>query len=197
MKQAKVYASHGIHGGGKKELERFATAYTERGHDYELVEYPWVSFIRANRAATQVARDLAKRVIAPSIGIGYSNGCMALCYATDRGANFQHLILVAPALRNNFKFAPQIKRVDIIAAPDDWALVAGKTWRVTRDALTLGLLRTNDWGNLGRVGYKGRDPRIHMHWTEGGHGGALKEALMWGTRLEEISRTLIPRPTAC
>lgn len=167
---ARVYAVHGIATLVPWRIERFAGPWAARGWPVTTVDYGWWHAPFAARRARQVAERLAQNVPPGSVGIGYSNGAACLALAADLGAPFDRLILLHPALRRAWRFAPQLRRVDVVATPDDLALLAGRCWRF----VTLGGLRDHPWGTLGRDGYRGDDARVHTHWLEGGgHGRAL------------------------
>lgn len=88
---------------------------------------------------------------------GHSNGCAIIVKAARKGAKFESVVLINPALNTSIEFPSSMKRILIVHTRFDRAVRMARFF----DALPLvGLLIPDIWGAMGAVGHKGLDPRV-------------------------------------
>jgi len=137
-----------------------------KNHNIQDASYGDFKFFGVRFFNDNVASVIAGMACENSIGIGHSNGCALLSRAAHRSAHIKRLILINPALDNDKVFPPYLERIDVFHNLYDF-VVAGSR-----------LLMFHEWGDMGRVGYKGSDKRVHNHETSAlfnavGHSGVL------------------------
>jgi len=145
-----VVLCHGfnVKDGGKDTTDSLrelteACGYTVLEADYGLFGLFAVRFYSDN-----IASVIAGMTPEGSIGVGHSNGCNILLQAAERGASFDKLIFINPALDNDFNVPEQVKDVIVIHNKDDNVVQLSK------------FIPFHKWGNAGKVGYKGDDKRV-------------------------------------
>ena len=146
-------SAHFIHGAfdgdGEHHIDWLAPFFAARGFEpITGFDYGWTGIFSAMVFNERIARMLAAEVAPGDIGVGHSNGCAILKDAADMGAPFHELILLNPALDNSVTFAPQLKRIHVFYSPSEIPTEIAR------------YLPLHPWGNMGRVGYRGNDPRV-------------------------------------
>ena len=130
-----------------------------------VVDYGYILFPITNERATSAIINSISEVTEEDqlIIIGYSNGSWGAVQVAEMGYPVDHLVLINPALHCDYEFPEQIKRIDVYYSSDDFvvsigkmlmnvfSLVFGRWWNVPK------------WGEMGKIGYKGNDSRIHNH----------------------------------
>lgn len=149
-----VVLVHGfnIRDGGRSTIDTLIP-YLSRNHTILQADYGWLGLIGVKLCGGVIAKVIAGMTPYSAIGIGHSNGCMELIKACEKGASFDHLIFINPALDNNIVIPPQVSRVDVLHNVTDMVVSAAK-W-----------LPLSYWGDMGRVGYLGSDTRVYNHET--------------------------------
>ena len=151
----KLVFVHGfnVSDGGKSTID---TLKPFLKNDYEILEadYGWIGLLGVKIYGKKIARVMAGMTPPKAIGIGHSNGCMELIRACEYGAPFSHLIFINPALDNDIKIPLQVDRVDVLHNLDDRVVTMSRLYPFCY------------WGDMGRVGYKGHDKRVHNHETK-------------------------------
>ena len=174
--------AHFIHGAfdpnGVKFIDWLAPYFAERGYHPETdFDYGWTGIFSALLFNRRWARLLAGKVCKGDVGVGHSNGALVLKEAADLGAPFDTLILLNPALDRGTRFAAHIKTIYVFHAPSEWPT------RIAR------FLPLHPWGDMGRVGYKGPDPRVlninsespyNLAFRVTGHTGYERHKEFWG-----------------
>lgn len=127
-----------------------------------MVDYGWtgllLGLLRVRFITPREAGRLASIVQPGDVGIGHSNGAAVLAEACARGAPFERLILLNPALRvDRLPEHPALRRVYVLCADDDWVVEAGRWLRRLSPLRLIG--KETPWGAMGRRGYIGPDPR--------------------------------------
>jgi len=177
--------AHFIHGAYDSDGQRFvdwlAPYFVERGyHSDTSFDYGWTGIFSALLFNQRWSRLLAGRVRKRDVGVGHSNGALILKEAADLGALFDTLILLNPSLDRGTTFAPHIRNIYVFHAPSEWPT------RIAR------YLPFHPWGDMGRVGYRGRDPRVininaesplNPSFRVTGHTGYEKHPEFWGPEI--------------
>lgn len=166
---SKVILVHGfnVKDNGKGTTGKLAQRLPLEGKPCQF-RYGWKGLLGVRLFNGLLARLLSDMTSDGAVGIGHSNGCAILHRAAAAGAPFRHLILINPALDNDAEFAPGIERIDVLYNPTDpW--VAAARW-----------LPHHPWGDMGRHGYSGHDPRVRNFDTQAllgaaGHSGVFDE----------------------
>jgi pimeloyl-ACP methyl ester carboxylesterase len=172
-----VRTAHLLHGfnvadGGAGSIDRLkpyleAGGYRVRDHDYGHFLFRQVRF--ENGA---VAEKVAAAVKKGDVGVGHSNGCAILMRAAALGAPFRGLVFINPALDEDCVAADHVRFVHVYFNDGDYAVWFSR------------LLRFNHpWGAMGRVGFKGTDPRyvnIDCAPDVQGHSDIFTKLEKWG-----------------
>jgi len=156
-----------VRDGGLSTIDTLKPHFTE--FNCLEADYGWIGLMGVKVYGKKIARVIAGMTPQNAIGIGHSNGCMELIRACEYGAPFRHLVLINPALDNDIKIPLQVERVDIYHNLTDYTVTAARLYPFSY------------WGDMGRVGYKGRDTRAHNHETGllfgvTGHSGVFLQA---------------------
>lgn len=172
-----IYIAHGFRSKRHVEwVENARSRFEALGYAVQPVHYGYTHLITVRRKTIYNSSILANIAEPGSIGIGHSNGCELLLRACNKGAQFSHLVFINPALRPKIEICPQVNTVDVFYSNTDSAVVWGRRWRkmnpvnwfVDNESKSM-------WGGMGRVGYRGNDPRVRNHHLGPvGHSGALE-----------------------
>ena len=160
---------HGIRtmDGGKKTFKKLKLLLSNLldNSEIDLVDYGYVLIpISNNKAANAVIKSLEDIPSkCPTTIVAYSNGCWASVQAAERGFHVDHLILINPALNKKHEFPGDILRVDVYYSPTDNVTRLGKWYSKIVNILPWRWTEKHDWGEMGKTGYIGNDPRVHNH----------------------------------
>jgi hypothetical protein len=116
-------------------------------------DYGYELAIEVKTINPMIVGSLLPYVQPGDIGIGHSNGCAILYDLLSLGAPFSKLVFINGALETNFLLPPYLKSMDVYFNPGDGITEAAAI------AQRLGLVDPN-WGELGHLGYTGKDPRV-------------------------------------
>lgn len=143
-----LHLIHGIHpsqpGGTVRKLVPFLDKHNMKYivHEYGAAYAVTARFLNGSRAT-----KIGKSVKSIDIIIGHSNGCDIARRIADNQSVFG-LILINPALDSDTEFSKNAKWVDVYYNSGDEAVPWAK-W-----------LFAHPWGDMGRVGYTGKDRRV-------------------------------------
>lgn len=171
--------AHLLHGfnvndGGQGSIDRLKP-YLARGgmipidHDYG---YFGLLDIRLFGGNARVAKEVAASVLPGDIGIGHSNGCAILAAAAALGAPFAGLVFINAALDEDCVVSKHVKFVHVYFNDGDYAVWAAQVFKFK-----------HPWGPMGRVGFKGEDPRylnIDCSPDVQGHSDIFTKLDKWG-----------------
>lgn len=121
-------------------------------HEILEADYGFLSItgsILFNNNVAGVIKGMAPR---NSVGIGHSNGCYLLIKACQLGAKFKVLILINPSLPPLLEIPESLSKVIVLYNRFDYGVWTAK-------------LFSRSWGDMGRVGYLGDDPRVSSYET--------------------------------
>jgi hypothetical protein len=151
---SKVILTHGFASwNGRLQTTRLIPYLTSAGHEVHHYTYGLIGFIQVRTGNRKRAEAVCKLASPSCVGIGHSNGCAILRLATLMGAPFDKLIFINPALDADADIGPQVKECHVFHNHLDLATGFAN------------LLIKHDWGEMGRVGYKGLDRRFVNHDT--------------------------------
>lgn len=172
--------AHFIHGAfdpnGVRFIDWLAPFFKDEGWATDTTfDYGWTGIFSALLFNDRWARLLAGRVRPGDIGVGHSNGCAVLARAAEMGAPFDELIFLHPALDRRADIAPHVRRITVLHAPHEIPTLLAR------------FIPFHPWGDMGRVGYRGKDPRFVNINTETanehpvfGHTGEGRNPKFWG-----------------
>jgi pimeloyl-ACP methyl ester carboxylesterase len=145
-----VILTHGfnVRDEGVKTTDQLRPYFEQAGYYVYEADYNWTGLLGVRLCNAKLARMMAGMVAENTIFVGHSNGCAIGWMASLCGAPFEQMILINPALDNDVKFGPQVKRIHV------WHTRFDKPTMISK------FLLVHPWGDLGRVGYKGNDPRV-------------------------------------
>ena len=157
-----IKLAHGIRAaqGGRNTMGALRDELRERGRDAGIVSYGYVLVPITNKQAVNAVLD---GVVDGDTVYAYSNGAWAAVQAAELGLAVRHLILINPALHKAREFPGHIERIDVFYSPGDGAVQKGKWWRWTTRILPWRWRNPHGWGEMGRTGYTGNDPRVRNH----------------------------------
>jgi len=89
--------------------------------------------------------------------VAHSNGAAIIVEAARQGAKFDKVLLINPALKVKTVFPESIGEVIVVYTKHDKPT---QTARVLDKIPLLCLFIPNAWGAMGKVGYKGKDPKV-------------------------------------
>lgn len=149
----KLVLVHGfkVDDGGVKTVDTLIPFLPE--HEIFQADYGWLGFFGVRVYSDTIARVIAGMAPEGSIGIGHSHGAAELIKACKFGAKFSQLILINPALDNDLEMPVGPDRIDVLHNSKDDVVIKAK------------YRPFHLWGDMGRVGYKGTDKRVHNHET--------------------------------
>lgn len=140
---------HGYHDhNGVRSTDRLRPHLEARGLSVIEGDYGYVRIWDVYMHNDRYAGDIARAVSRPTIGIGHSNGCAILRRASYLTDQFEQLVFINPALDRSFTVGDSVKRVIVLHSPSDRVVWYAK------------FLPRSEWGDMGRHGYKGSDPRF-------------------------------------
>jgi len=117
------------------------------------VKYQWVWLARVRLCNRCIASSLVSLIPEDSVAVAHSNGALIATESVELGAPFRKLILINPALDEDYKF-PEGLRVDVYYTPKETATLAAK------------FIPWSKWGAMGRLGYTGDNPLVHNYNSE-------------------------------
>lgn len=139
----------------------------------KIIYYGYVLLPTSNRKAvketTKVLRDYKQRhenegtSDIDNIVVGYSNGAWTAVQVAENGCDIDRLVLISPALHQSHAFPEKIKSIDVFYCEEDYVLWLAKLRRLFRYLLPWLWDEPIGWGEMGRVGYVGDDPRVTNH----------------------------------
>lgn len=149
---------------GLSTVARLEPFFNVRGWDTIVFRCGWMDLVAVYTQNKKHAKRLTKAAInaklldnRPVIALGHSNGCAVLHLATTLyGAPIDQIAYVNPALEKQLAPGAQVKRCDVWYSPSDKPVKWAK------------YLPKHIWGEMGRSGYVGDDPRMINHNKEEG-----------------------------
>mgnify|MGYP000231563429 CR=1 FL=1 len=152
-----------VHGFNVSDPERtiggMAPHLRDRGHDVHTFCYGHAGFIDVRFANENLSYAIASQVrsikaLKPELEVvlvGHSNGAALIHRAAELQGTplFTRCVYVSPALDNKAELPPLLTRCDVMHTQKDTAVSFGS------------LMLFHKWGNMGKVGYRGDDPRYH------------------------------------
>jgi len=174
-----IVLAHGfnVKDGGKKTIDKLLPFLNK--HAVLQADYGFFNLFGVRFFNKHIARVVAGMTPYGSIGIGHSNGCDILVKSCNAGAPFSRLILINPALDRDTEFPlGDLVRVDVLHNVDDHVVDKAR------------LFLFHPWGDMGRVGYQGKDARVRNHETKSllnvsGHSEVFDKAMTLYFYLED------------
>jgi len=161
-----VVLCHGfnVSDGGKDTTDSLRELTEACGYTVLEADYGKFGLFAVRYFSDNVASVIAGMAPSGSVGVGHSNGCNILLQAAEQGASFDKLILINPALDNDFVVPKQVKHVAVICNSEDDVVQLSK------------FIPFHRWGNAGKVGYKGDDDRVKSYEFKTGGDNAHSDA---------------------
>ena len=183
-----IYLIHGfnVRDNGTSSIDTLKNDLKNKGHKVIDVNYGFFQRLRVRLCNKSVARLIASihnsyssYTTEESVIIGHSNGCAIIHQACQLGAKFDKAILINPALDSDLAI-PRVDSFKVFYSPTDKATMVAK------------YIPWSPWGNMGRVGYTGGDPRgsnVNMdvkYGLELGHSGVFHDVRPRARLLKDI-----------
>lgn len=150
---AKIILCHGINQNkpGKDNLDSLLPYLGD--HDVVQADYGPLNVFQVRYFNNSLSNIIAGMAADESIGIGHSNGCALLLRAARKTSKITRLILINPALDDDAEFPDTLKRIDVFHNKTDLAVWYSKFFPF------------HEFGEMGRVGYTGKNSRVFNHET--------------------------------
>ena len=163
-----VYLVHGfnVKDNGLSTILRLIPYFITGRKDLRVYRhsYGWLGLLGVILHNRGIAAKLAARVFknrhskdCQVFAAGHSNGCAILVEAARRGAVFERVLLINPALKIDMVFPESMKKIFIIYTRHDEPTL---TARILDNIPFIGLLIPNAWGAMGRYGSEVVDSRV-------------------------------------
>lgn len=150
-----LVVAHGFNvpDGGAATINKVIPAFNG---SVQKATYGWFGIASVLFFNDNIAAMVAGMATPGSVGVGHSNGCAVLTRATNLGAPMTDLILLNPALEEGTEFAEHLNSIHVYHNKGDVPV---------RLAKLLNKVIPGDfmWGEMGRDGYSGNDPRVINH----------------------------------
>lgn len=159
MSKPIAYLFHGfnVEDGGADTSDKLIPYAEAAGYKVIDIDTGFMQRIRVRLCNDRLARVVARLVKPGSIAIGHSNGCALIHLATMHGAPFSQVAYINPALDRDLAPGPQVEKFHVWHSPSDpWVKLAQ-------------FIPFTIWGDMGAVGYQGKDPRGINHNKETGY----------------------------
>jgi pimeloyl-ACP methyl ester carboxylesterase len=183
--------AHFLHGfnvsdGGEGTTDKLIPVFRAAGFRAIAHDYGWFGLVRVRLCNGGVAEAVKATVKRGDIGIGHSNGCAILAEAADRGAPFAGMVLINPALDEDRILPQSVRWIHVYYNSGDTAVWASRL-----------LQFSHPWGAMGRLGFKGDDPRyrnIDCGPDVNGHSDIFTKLDKWGSvMVQNVVRELKPK----
>jgi pimeloyl-ACP methyl ester carboxylesterase len=160
-----------IHGfnvkdGGKGSTDKLKPYFIADGYKIDELDYGWRFLLGAklnNGRFVIKLQEMCQKYHQEGFEVtvvGHSNGGCVAWLATqtdDRLATPDFLIVINPALANDLKLGPFVTKALVLYSPEDGAVGLTKL----KDVPVIKWLIPAHWGDMGKVGYKGKDIRVN------------------------------------
>lgn len=143
--------------GGEASLGDWDSALHTAGHNTWLIDYGWTGLLRVRLENMNVVDSLER--YRPDVIIGHSNGAAIAWQYAQTGAPLAGVVCVQPALNTETVWPANVGRIVCLYNGDDWAVLAGKVWRLLNP---VSWFRRHPWGAAGRYGFERADRRFDL-----------------------------------
>ncbi len=155
MNQRTIHMVHGIHTSttSRRMANLQLPVGLASGMRVRYHEYGDIWGIQTRRLNPGIAQRIAKEIAPGDVIAGFSNGgCIGYRAIHDYRAPAVGLVLLNAALKDNIAFPPSLRFIHVYYNNDDSAVPwAERSFKILTDPL---------WGDMGRDGYTGADPRV-------------------------------------
>lgn len=186
MKTVHLVHGYNVKDGGANTIDTLRPYFEAAGFAVREFDYGHTNLWQVWMNNADYARDLRAQVEPGDIIAGHSNGAAVASRAVEQGAPAAGLILINAALDADWSPPPSVEWMHVYYNTNDVPV------RIAR------LLPFVRWGDMGRVGYTGTDPRVRSFDTtpavekESGiaaHSEVFKHLMeWWGARMAGYAR---------
>lgn len=154
----KIHLLHGIHTSSHSRRLEAMREHIERGAQIETVyhEYGDILGIQTRWKNPGIAKALLPQIGVGDVLVGHSNGCAIWIRALQIGAPALGLVCLNGALEDDLALPLQLRWMHVYFNGHDDVVPLTNfpvLRRIAFDPL---------WGDMGRVGYRGSDPRVRQ-----------------------------------
>lgn len=195
----RVHLIHGIHTEPNSPVKELIPYLVKEGFDVRYPEYGYELAVETRLLNPMIEGILLPYIEEGDILIGHSNGCALAYHLMQQGAPAVGAVFINGALETSIVRPGTCKWIDVYCNSGDTVTELAK-WGAHYG------LADNVWGELGHLGYIGKDPKIqtlHCDTTSGepvvmGHSDLFTHAklISWGPflskRIAENLKCLIP-----
>ncbi len=145
---------------GEKTIDKLKPFLIEEGYYIIEFDYDWTGVLRVrlyNNSLAMAICSVSKHFSdCWVVAFGHSNGCSIIHKAAHKGAFFNEVVYINPALDKDAPLASQIKTAHV------WHSISDKPVRIARWFIK------HSWGEMGATGYVGNDKRYKNYDKENG-----------------------------
>lgn len=149
----RVYLIHGfnVNDKGAGTIVKLRPFFLKAGFRVIPLSYLYTNLLRVRLCNRGLAYLFASMARPGSIAVGHSNGCAIIHLAAQFGAPFRDVVYINPALNKAAPLANPVRSAHVWHSPSDTPV------RLAR------FIPRHIWGEMGRTGYTGDDPRYHNY----------------------------------
>ena len=150
MRNCLLVHGFNVKDGGRNSTDKLRPYFEYEGYNVMEADYTWTGLIGVRLCNKKMASIIANmsKGIPKLVAVGHSNGCAILRKALEMGGRFDQLVFINPALNRKAKFGRGVNWVHVWHSRGDAAVTFAR------------FLPKHAWGDMGSVGYKGKDPRV-------------------------------------
>jgi pimeloyl-ACP methyl ester carboxylesterase len=185
-----VYLVHGFNELNNEQIFKLGSFFEAANYPVIRVDYGWTGLFSVRFATARESTRLAKAAAPGSIAIGHSNGFNVIYQAMEKGAKFDKVVGINPALMDDLLIETEAY---IYYTSDDFWLKVADVLRKVSPLRVFGL--QTKWGRMGQKGYRGPGACVTninlqelFQEEKVGHGGAFR----WD-RIDKVARDIIAR----
>lgn len=151
-----IITINGINRSGPATVERMGIQLQAAGREVHRLTYPtrtWTGTRNRRNQYLDAVRMINQLPTQPVDVVAHSWGCMLACRMMELGGSdiFRNVIFFAPAIDRDWVFPLKaFRRLYVIHNEQDRAVWAARMF----------FTGWHPWGDMGRVGYAGTDPRV-------------------------------------
>ena len=175
MKTAHLVHGFNVTDDGASTINRVAPYLPRLGYVPRRHDYGWKGLLGTLFCNPAIAKSIASQVEPGDTGIGHSNGCAILSRVAELGAQLDGLVFINPALYSDWTAPAHVKWIRVFHSGQDAAVPVAKLIPFVR------------WGDMGAVGYVGKDPRyVNIDITPYTHSEFFEHVDQWWQELTPL-----------
>lgn len=162
MKSKRVILVHGfnVSDGGKGSIDKLIPGLEARGYEVVQFDYGYLDLFLVRLRTDFISKALYDIVKPNDSIICHSHGCALAAKAMEKGAKFNKVVFIHPALENDWKIPNEfsLNKLTVLYSQKDLATFAAGL--LHKFSPLNWLFGKHFWGNMGTIGPTTYDTRI-------------------------------------